>query len=163
MGKEKKENQGLYEFECWHEFDFERWGVQRYIAESHAKAKAQHYEYLQDGIWEDDFFTVVKNMKCKKLGKALICHFFGDLKQFEKIKEAREIDFAFQGMRISVNGKMGTIVGGNGSLNLDVVMDGTWYVSNCHPWWETVYYDNNGNVLADYREKASSLQVAFQG
>ena len=59
-------------------------------------------------------------------------------------------------MRISVNGKLGTIVGGNDGLNLDVVMDGNWHTSNCHPWWETIYYDNNKNVLADYRENTAN-------
>lgn len=146
----------MFEFECWHEFDCERWGVQRYIAETPGKAKSQHYQYLQDGLWEDDFFTVVKNMKCKKIGIASINYFFGDYKQFERIKKLRGIEFAFQGMKISVSGKLGTIVGGNDSLNLNVVMDGNWYTSNCHPWWETIYYDNKGNVVADYREKAVS-------
>lgn len=152
----EKKKQGWYEFECWHENECgEKWAKQTYIAETPGKAKFAHYEYLQDGIWEDDFFTIVKNMKCRKIGKASICSFFGDYKQFERIKKARSIEFAFQGMRISIRGKMGTIVGGNNSLNLDVVMDDNWYISNCHPWWETVYYDDNGHIVADYREKIS--------
>lgn len=144
----------MYEFECWHENSCgDKWCVQRYIAESAAKAKAQHYHYLQDGLWEDDFFTVVKGMKCRKIGKASVVAFFGDHDQFERITKARGIKFAYQGMRIQVEGKLGTIVGGNDSMNLDVVFDGQWFTSNCHPWWKTVYFDNNGDVLADYREK----------
>ena len=145
----------MFEFECWHEnADGDKWCPQRYIAETSSKAKSQHYQYLQDGLWEDDFFTVVKGMRCRKIGRASIACLFGDYEQFERIKEHRGIDFAFQGMRIQVDGKMGTIVGGNSSQNIDVVFDGFWWKDNCHPWYETVYFDNKGNILADYRAKA---------
>lgn len=145
----------MFEFECWHEkTNGEQWCVQRYIAETHGKAKAEHYRYLQDGLWEDDFFTVVKSMKCRKLGEASIIHFFGDAEQFERMKIARGIEFAWQGMKIQVGDRKGTIVGSNSSHNLDVVFDGTWHAANCHPWYETVYFANDGNVLADYRKKA---------
>jgi len=150
----------MFEFECWHEFSYgEPWCKQTYIAETAGKAKAQHYHYLQDGLWEEDFFTVIKNMKCRKIGKASIRCLFGDYEQFERIKKARGIEFAFQGMRIQVCGKMGNIVGGNHSQNLDVVFDGQWSSNNCHPWYETVYYDNAGNILADYRANAEQAVV----
>lgn len=144
----------MFEFECWHEDrGGEKWCVHRYVAETPAKAKSQHYHYLQDGLWEDDYFTVIKDMRCRKIGCASIVHFFGDRERFDRIKKSRGIEFAFQGMKIEVAGKKGVIVGGNDSMNLDVVFDGHWRTNNCHPWYETVYFDNAGNVLADYRER----------
>lgn len=145
----------MFEFECWHEDKYgDQWCKRSYIAETPSKAKSYHYQYLQDGLWEDDFFTVVKSMKCRKIGKASINCLFGDYQKFQDIIKARGIEFAHQGMKIQVCGKMGTIVGGNNSMNLDVVFDGEWWKDNCHPWYETVYFDNAGNILADYREKA---------
>jgi hypothetical protein len=72
--------------------------------------------------------------------------------------DMRGIKFAYQGMKVSVCGQMGTIVGSNQSLNLDVVFDGQYHRNNCHPWHETVYFDRKGNVVADYRK-----QVAVSG
>lgn len=90
---------------------------------------------------------------CKKLRPFCVSDLFVDKEQFDRMKGMRGIEFAYQGMRIEVAGKMGTIVGSNQSLNLDVVFDGSYYKSNCHPWWETVYFDRKGNVVADYRKK----------
>lgn len=146
----------MYEFECWHEDSHgEKWATQRYVAKTAAKAKVQHYHYLQDGLFEGDFFAVVKGMKCRKVGRASIRVFFGDYEQFERVKQARDIGFTHQGMRVSVCGQMGTIVGGNSSMNLDVVLDGQYHKSNCHPWYETVYFDRKGNAVADFRKKAA--------
>ncbi len=50
---------------------------------------------------------------------------------------------------------MGCIVGGNESSNLDVVFDGEYHKINCHPYYEIVYYDKVGNIVADYREEHS--------
>jgi hypothetical protein len=61
-------------------------------------------------------------------------------------------------MRIQVVDRMGTIVGGNSSMNLNVVFDGQWFTRNCHPWYETVYYDNYGNIVADYRKKKEAAK-----
>jgi len=123
------------------------------IAETSGKAKYQYYQYLQDGIWEAPFREIVKHLKCKKVGLADVQYLFGDKEQFDRICENRGISFAYQGMKIEVAGKLGTIVGGNRSNNLDVVFDGQWNKSSCHPWWETRYFNEEGKVLEDYREK----------
>jgi len=80
-------------------------------------------------------------------------------KQFiEDIKRTRGLDFPRIGMQIQVAGDMGTIVGFNDSCNLDVVFTNQLKYgkrpSNCHPLWETVYFDADGNIVADYRKKA---------
>ncbi|WP_432701999.1 hypothetical protein [Lysinibacillus sphaericus] len=124
------------------------------IAATPGKAKYQYYRYLQDGIWEAPFGEIVKHMKCKKIGQASIKHLFENKEQFERICKGRGISFAYQGMKIEVAGQLGTIVGANDSCNLQVVMDGEWTAGNCHPWWETRYFDKDGNVITDYRKQA---------
>lgn len=143
----------MFQFECWHDDYGDKWCRSTYIAESPAKAKQQHYRYLQDGIWEAPFFTVVRNMKCKKIGIASLSVFYGDNEAFERMKLSRNVPFAEIGMRIFAAGKNGTIVGSNGSMNLDVVFDGQWNKSNIHPLWKTIYFDNNGKIIKDYSDE----------
>jgi hypothetical protein len=54
-------------------------------------------------------------------------------------------------MSVDVDGKMGTITGGNSSMNIQVRFAGRRYSSNCHPTWETTYYQG-GQVIADYKK-----------
>jgi hypothetical protein len=72
------------------------------------------------------------------------------------MKRCRGIDFARIGMQVEVEGDIGTIVGMNSSANLDVVFANQMKYGkrkhNCHPTWETRYFDDEGKVLADYRK-----------
>jgi hypothetical protein len=140
----------VFQYELW--FEFKDWECRHTeIAETPAKAKYQFYQYLQDGVWETDFKTFVKSVKCKKKGIADITGMFGPKDQFESMCEKRHIPFCYQGMRIEVCGKPGIVVGSNSGLNLQVVFDEhQWVTSNCHPYYETVYFDESGNVVADY-------------
>jgi hypothetical protein len=52
------------------------------------------------------------------------------------------------GMRIEVDGRLGTIKGGNDSGNLDVVFDGEKHKSNVHPCWKTKYLDEHNMPFA---------------
>ncbi len=70
--------------------------------------------------------------------------------KFQDQAQRRGIEFAKIGMRVSVNGKMGTIKSMNNHLNLDVVFDGQKHKSNCHPHWMTKYYDNEGNIIKEF-------------
>ena len=45
-----------------------------------------------------------------------------------------------------VDGMKGVIVGGNYSSNLDVVIDGNEYVSNCHPAYKMRIFNSMGGV-----------------
>ena len=67
---------------------------------------------------------------------------------FELMIKNRSIPFAKLGMKVSVEGRMGTIVGFHG-LNLAVYFDGEYNYSNCHPHWKVTYYDDNMNIIAD--------------
>ena len=63
------------------------------------------------------------------------------------------LPFLKRGMRVEVNGRMGVVTSGNGSGNIDVRFDGERLSVNCHPHWRTRYFDEEGNVIADYYEK----------
>lgn len=121
-------------------------------AETPAKAKYQLYldarEWFDDGF--KNFIHCIKSVRL--VHKFRVSDLFGDREHFQNMKESRNIPFAEIGMKISVNGKKGVICGSNHSSNLDVCFDGTWYVENCHPYWQTVYYDDKGNVIKNYEE-----------
>lgn len=79
-------------------------------------------------------------------------------KQFiDDMIRCRGIDFARIGMMVEVDGHIGTIVGMNGSANLDVIFANQQkfgkHPQNCHPTWRTAYFDQDGNIIADYRNK----------
>ncbi|WP_426106337.1 hypothetical protein [Massilia sp. TSP1-1-2] len=67
----------------------------------------------------------------------------------------RGMDWVRIGMQIEVSGDMGTIMGMNSSANLDVVFVNQLKMGkhshNCHPTWETQYFDETGKVIKDYR------------
>ena len=72
----------------------------------------------------------------------------------ESILRCRGIDWAEKGMRVELgNGNCGIIVGMNRSGNLDVKTDKG--VQNWHPTWNIVYFDNNNNIVKDFRDNAN--------
>jgi hypothetical protein len=78
----------------------------------------------------------------------------------------RGMDWVRIGMQIEVAGDMGTIVGMNSSANLDVVFTNRLKYgkgsSNCHPWWETRYFDKDGNVIKNYRRDAGTVATTVE-
>lgn len=74
------------------------------------------------------------------------------------VKKWRQMPFLKRGMRVEVDGDMGVVTAGNPSLNINVRFDGKNYSENCHPHWETRYFDKDGNVIADYT-KAKKMQA----
>ena len=68
------------------------------------------------------------------------------------VKKQRGLDFVKKGMKVqnTYNGKYGVIKGGNSSGNIDVVFDGQNHAENCHPTWAMRYFDDEGNVIADF-------------
>jgi hypothetical protein len=56
------------------------------------------------------------------------------------------------GTRVVVSGnRQGTVVGGNHSMNLDIILDGQDFSGNYHPKWEIAYFDENGETIYDFR------------
>lgn len=58
---------------------------------------------------------------------------------------------AKRGMRISVNGKMGTIKSGRRGYIM-ALMDGDKFATCHHPTWRTTYYDKDGTILKEYKD-----------
>lgn len=121
------------------------------IAETPSKAKYQCFKYFTDELSYDlGFKDFLKRVKyCRKTGGFKPSDLFGDKQMFERMKEWRNIPFAYMGMRIEVCGKTGSIVGSNSGMNLDVCFDGKCCADNCHPGYMTRYFDRKGNVLMD--------------
>lgn len=70
------------------------------------------------------------------------------------VKNQRGLPFVKKGMRVEIitkdGSKAGKITGGNESGNIDVKFEGTKYSVNCHPKYNIRYFDNDGNVLAEF-------------
>lgn len=115
-----------------------------------SKAKYQAYQYWENFGYDFTFKEFLQGLKCKCIGRTKPSDYFSCPDQFNRVKKDRGIGFAFQGMKVEVDGKKGFITGGNSSGNIDVLFDGWEYVSNCHPWWDIKYFDPNGNLVKLY-------------
>lgn len=75
----------------------------------------------------------------------------------------RGMDWVRLGMMVEVDGDLGTIKGTNSSANLDVVFANQLKYgngkSNCHPTWQTRYFDAEGNVIRDYTKKTKAVHA----
>lgn len=146
----------MFEFKVWSDFDGEEKYAETIIAETYGKAKYEYYRDLSE-CWDITFKDFVKHVRCKKVGLASAEALFTNPREFQRMCESRGLaDFAYQGMRVEVAGKTGTLVGNYG-MNLYVVFDGQWIRSNCHPWWETKYFDKEGNVIKDYTKESQAV------
>jgi len=142
--------QVLKSFLVWIEYpDCERY-TETISARTAAAARYRYYILMDSDTSYKDYF---RHIKSKCIGNFRIEHVFGDIERFNKTRDYRNIPFAYQGMIIDVNGKKGWIVGSNGSMNLDVVFEGESLPQNCHPHWETTYYDNDMKVVKCYKKE----------
>jgi hypothetical protein len=62
-------------------------------------------------------------------------------------------------MAVDVDGKRGVVTGGNTAMNIQVRFEGQRHSCNCHPTWETTYYDQNGTIMAEYKQQATNAAV----
>lgn len=127
------------------------WGhTETEVALTAGKAKYQFFRNHEIGD-SMEFCDFLKSVKCKLLSKFHYKDLFqSDLSDFQDTLRRRNIEFAHLGMMVEVCGKTGRIVGCNNSLNLDVCFDGEWWKTNCHPWYKIKYFNNYGNVVAEY-------------
>ena len=85
--------------------------------------KAKYNFFLGMGDLFDSFAEFLRFVKSIRLiHKFRPCDLFGDIEQFERMKEYRNIPFAFMGMKVilksgSRGNIIGTIVGSNDSMN----------------------------------------------
>lgn len=120
------------------------------IAATAGKAKYEYWQYMSD-CWDIPFGKLLPMLRVTKIGKATPSAHFMDLANFERMKQNRDIDFAYMGMRVEVDGKPGTITGYHG-FNLMVLMDGQTWPGNCHPWWHVKYFDRDGSLIKEYAD-----------
>ncbi|HCL4132384.1 TPA: hypothetical protein N2C61_003491 [Pseudomonas aeruginosa] len=68
----------------------------------------------------------------------------------------QSLGFVRLGMEVSVSGDRGTVVGLNSSANLDVKFANQRkhgkHAHNCHPTYETQYFDESGKLIASFVE-----------
>ncbi len=70
----------------------------------------------------------------------------------EQVRRGRKMPWLKRGLVVDVDGTMGTVVGGNASMNIQVRFAGMRHACNCHPTWQTTYYQD-GEVVAEYKQK----------
>lgn len=149
----------LFEFEVTYPDVYSSYPYDFRDTEVARNASAARYKFFWRHLSETrQYSDVFRCLKSRKIGPASPRSFFPkneyQISTWEAVRTRRGIHFAFLGQRIDVDGKMGTIVGGNDSLNLNVVFDGQGHVENCHPTWETTYYKNDGHTVEKcYKEK----------
>lgn len=73
----------------------------------------------------------------------------------EQVRKKRNLPFLRRGMAVDVNGRMGTLTNGNAHGNIQVRFGGEHFSRNCHPTWQTTYFQD-GNVVADYKQSAEN-------
>ncbi|MGY5718897.1 hypothetical protein ACXHQ0_16745 [Vibrio antiquarius] len=72
----------------------------------------------------------------------------------ESVRVDRGMPFLKRGMRVysTYSKQFGTITGANRSGNLNIRMDGERRSGNYHPQWQLQYFDDNGTVIAEYKD-----------
>lgn len=125
-----------------------------FLAHSPAAARYQFWRYLDSG-WDYKEYLYAFKVEC--LGYADPTHLFEDKETFDEVCRKRGIDFAYQGMEVRIEGRLGIIVGAGNGLNLKVLFHGSNRPATCHPFWETTYYNQLGEVVKCFKEKNPEL------
>ncbi len=125
----------LKSYEC--SLNGEHWTTINALSSGKAKS-----EYIRG--WDDIKYIYVK---CRVLGYPYTSEAF--------VKNAihRNIEFAYCGMAVEMDGNKGVIIGYNDSCNLNILFtDGKLknQISNCHPHYKMTYYDKQGNILKEF-------------
>lgn len=74
------------------------------------------------------------------------------MRSFDYLKTYRGMPWIKRGMVADMNGKRGRVTAGAGG-GVNIRFDGEKHSSPCHPHWEMTYYDAEGNIIKDYKEK----------
>ncbi len=68
-------------------------------------------------------------------------------KMIDRVVFDRQLPPVKKGMRCTVSGREGHIIGGNSSSNFNVRFCGDRHAMNCHPSYEMVIYNEDGEVI----------------
>lgn len=135
----------LKSYKC--SLDGEYWTT--FNATSYGDAKMQYLRHLDDCC--GDCYLAIR---CRCTGAIYTSE------EFKRNARYRNIEFAYCGMVIDIDGRKGIIVGHNDSANLYVLFTEGEYkgkVYNCHPNWKTTYYDSKGEIIKTFEvSKAAS-------
>ncbi|EMA6344856.1 hypothetical protein U3450_003912 [Bacillus cytotoxicus] len=132
---------------------FPQWRCEHIVEkENETMAKYHYYKQMKKLGYIDMPFEMFKRfIVCEYKDVVDISTLFGKEETFRKMCRYRKIHFAKRGMRVEVQGKMGTIVG-NCKNDLFIVLDGNPHKFRFHPYWEIVYFDEQGNIIKDFRK-----------
>lgn len=72
--------------------------------------------------------------------------------QLQLVRDYRKMPFLKRGIRCNMDGRWGRVTSALGA-NLMVKFDGDIYPRPVHPIWEMTYYDEDMNIVAEYKEK----------
>jgi len=114
-------------------------------------SKARYAAYLNLSECYENFAAFLNDIESSHR----VCTPPQSSRTFAEMRIRRGIPFAYLGMTVKISGRRGIIVGVNASDNLDVLFDGDTEPSNCHPTWNITYYDDVGNLLADFRKTST--------
>lgn len=104
-------------------------GSRDIVAATPGSAKYQHYLEL-DGLFDSfrKYLDAVENIhKVDAHDQRAV----DAVLRFNKVKEARGLHHVYLGQTVRVGDRYGTLVGGNSSMNFDVMINGIRY--NVHP------------------------------
>lgn len=127
----------LRSYEC--SLDGKHWSS--YNALSRGKAKME--------FWRDIDMDCIEytDIKCRVLGSIYTSD------AFVRNAKYRNIEFAYCGMAVEVDGMKGVIVGHNDAANLDVLFINGKHKGqtlNCHPNWKITYFHKNGSIIKQF-------------
>ena len=107
---------------------------------SRGRAKVSFFRGIEDMSNFTDIY-------CRVVGKVRTSD------EFIKNAKYRNIEFAYCGMVVSVDGMSGVITGHNSSANLDVLFVEGQYkgtVMSCHPNHKIAYYNKNKEIIKQF-------------
>lgn len=73
---------------------------------------------------------------------------------FDYVKRYYNLPFIKRGMRVRTDEGMGSITSGYGNY-IRIRLDGKKRSDVYHPTWKLTYFDQDGKILADFREERS--------
>ncbi|AMR88404.1 MULTISPECIES: hypothetical protein [Bacillus] len=137
---------------------FPQWRCNHIIVKENEKMAKYHFykQIKQQGFINTPFEQFEPFITCEYKGVVDIATLFGKEEPFRKMCNFRRISFAKRGMRVEVQGRTGTIVG-NCKNDLFVVLDDNPHKFRFNPHWEIVYFNNDGEIIKDYRKGAYAL------
>jgi hypothetical protein len=68
------------------------------------------------------------------------------------VKTYYQMPFLKRGLRVNMHGRWATVTCGDGKY-IRARFDGQRTSRRIHATWETTYYDAEGNIIKDYKEK----------